>query len=235
MTRRDVYDINVSTMCSILESDYGLVYVLINSAMPDIVKIGMTKRTDLEQRMRELYGTGVPVPFDCAYACKVRGDKTKMLEQALHGAFDPYRVNPKREFFKVKPEQVIAILRFCDEGDATDEVKDEIMSELTQEEKESPVIYKSRRPQLNFDRLGIQRGSVLTYTKDPSIQVTVEEEKKVCYNGEIYSLTAVTRKIMELPENAAIQPTPYWKLGEENLLERYNSVFPPVVQNLIED
>ena len=65
------------------ENDYGLVYVLTNSGMPGMVKIGMTQRADLEQRMKELYGTGVPVPFECAYACKVRAEKTKMLEQKI--------------------------------------------------------------------------------------------------------------------------------------------------------
>ena len=126
-------------------NDYGLVYVLTNPAMPGIVKIGMTQRVDLEKRMRELYGTGVPVPFECAYACKVKSDKTKMLEQALHGAIEPYRVNPKREFFEIKPEQAISILSYCNEGeDVTNEVREEIKSELTQEEQNSTEKLKQK-------------------------------------------------------------------------------------------
>ena len=206
--------------------DYGIVYVLTNSAMPGIVKIGMTVRSSLECRMKELYGTGVPVPFECAYACKVKSTKTKMLEHALHQAFDPYRINPKREFFEVKPEQVIAIMRFCDEGDVTDEVKEEIKAELTQEEQNSTERLKQKRPKLNYARLRIPVGAELTYTKDASIHVTVMSENKVCYNGEICSLTAATKKIMGLPENSSIQPTPYWNYKDENLMERYNSVFP---------
>ena len=206
--------------------DYGIVYVLTNSAMPGIVKIGMTVRSSLECRMKELYGTGVPVPFECAYACKIKRTKTKMLEHALHQAFDPYRINPKREFFEVKPEQVIAIMRFCDEGDVTDEVKEEIKAELTQEEQNSTERLKQKRPKLNYARLRIPVGAELTYTKDASIHVTVMSENKVCYNGEICSLTAATKKIMGHPENSSIQPTPYWNYKDENLMERYNSVFP---------
>lgn len=207
--------------------DYGLVYVLTNSAMPGIVKIGMTQRSDLEQRMKELYGTGVPVPFECTYACKVKASKTKMLEQALHGAFEPYRVNPKREFFEIKPEQAISILSYCNEGeDVTNEVREEIKSELTLEEQNSTEKLKQKRPKLNYERLGIPIGAVLTYTKNASIQATVASENKVCFNGEVCSLTAATRKIMGLASDAAIQPTPYWNYGDENLMDRYNSVFP---------
>lgn len=39
--------------------------------MPGLVKIGMTTREDMDSRMKELYSTGVPVPFECQFACKV--------------------------------------------------------------------------------------------------------------------------------------------------------------------
>ena len=81
---------NANIMNFASENDYGLVYVLTNSAMPGMVKIGMTQRADLEQRMKELYGTGVPVPFECAYACKVRTDKTKMLEHVNYMLMKEY-------------------------------------------------------------------------------------------------------------------------------------------------
>ena len=44
--------------------NYGIVYLLTNPCMPGIVKIGKTSRTDLQNRMKELYTTGVPVPFE---------------------------------------------------------------------------------------------------------------------------------------------------------------------------
>ena len=106
------------------------------------------------------------------------------------------------------------------------EVKEEIQSELTQEEQTSTEKLKQKRPKLNYARLGIPVGAELTYTKNASIHVTVMSENKVCYNGEICSLTAATKKIMDLPENSSIQPTPYWNYKDENLMERYNSVFP---------
>ncbi len=52
--------------------EYGIVYLLTNPVMPGLVKIGMTTQEDIERRMRELYTTGVPVPFECQFACKVQ-------------------------------------------------------------------------------------------------------------------------------------------------------------------
>ena len=83
----------------------GIVYILTNPAMPKLVKIGRTSR-EMEARLGELYSTGVPLPFECAYAARV-GDES-IVEKAFHRAFGPYRINPKREFFEIEPEQAIA-------------------------------------------------------------------------------------------------------------------------------
>ena len=45
------------------DNSYGVVYVLTNPAMPGIVKIGKTSRSDIHARLNELYSTGVPLPF----------------------------------------------------------------------------------------------------------------------------------------------------------------------------
>ncbi|MCW8946525.1 MAG: GIY-YIG nuclease family protein, partial [Sedimenticola sp.] len=47
----------------------NIVYVLINESMPGYVKVGRTD--DLEQRMRSLDNTSLPLPFECFYAAKV--------------------------------------------------------------------------------------------------------------------------------------------------------------------
>jgi hypothetical protein len=45
----------------------GFVYVLLNSSMPGVIKVGKTTRTPSE-RVEELSGvTGVPTPFIVAY------------------------------------------------------------------------------------------------------------------------------------------------------------------------
>jgi len=68
----------------------GIVYILTNPAMPNLVKIGMTTRLEVGIRMSELYTTGVPVPFECSFAGKVAD--VKKVEKAFHKAFGPYRI-----------------------------------------------------------------------------------------------------------------------------------------------
>ena len=89
----------------------NIIYALTNSAMPGLLKIGMTNQPDVQDRMRDLYTTGVPLPYECAVAWQVEGREAVDVERALHTAFDPWRINPSREFFKMEPEQVVVLVR----------------------------------------------------------------------------------------------------------------------------
>jgi len=75
------------------ENNSQIVYVLSNPAMPGLVKIGKTNQLEVEERMKQLYGTGVPVPFDCEFACKVKD--AAEVEKALHLAFGK-NIRPSR-------------------------------------------------------------------------------------------------------------------------------------------
>jgi hypothetical protein len=44
----------------------GIIYVIINEAMPGYTKIGKTTGS-VEDRMRGLDTSGVPLPFECFY------------------------------------------------------------------------------------------------------------------------------------------------------------------------
>jgi hypothetical protein len=84
-----------------------IVYVLINEAMPGLIKIGRTN-SDLAGRIRNLYQTGVPLPFELFFACEV-ADST-FVENQLHEAFDDHRISKNREFFRLAPERARAAL-----------------------------------------------------------------------------------------------------------------------------
>ena len=76
---------------------YGIVYLLTNPTMADLVKIGQTE-SSLENRVRELSrASGVPLPFQVARASKVRD--CKKVESLLHMAFGDHRVTDRKEFF----------------------------------------------------------------------------------------------------------------------------------------
>ena len=82
-----------------------IIYVLQNPAMPNYVKIGKTE--NLQQRMKDLDNTSVPVPFECIYAARV--EKIRGWEKVLHEVFSEYRVNQRREFFTSENVVVKAI------------------------------------------------------------------------------------------------------------------------------
>ncbi len=83
----------------------GYIYCLSNPLYEGIYKVGMTKN-DPYTRMRQLYSTGVPLPFNLEFAKKV--DNCYEQEQSLHKILsnDGKRINKKREFFKVSKEEI---------------------------------------------------------------------------------------------------------------------------------
>lgn len=51
-----------------------------------------------------------------------------------------------------------------------------------------------------FAALGVPVGAVLTYRKDPTITATVVDEKnKVEYEGKVYPISGLAKKLMETP------------------------------------
>ena len=118
----------------------NIVYVLTNPAMPGIVKIGMTDRDDVQRRMAELYSTGVPLPFECAAALEVADQQASRVEDALHTAFGPHRINASREFFRIDPDQVEALLEILPGRDVTPRISEQT-SDLEPEDREAMSKY----------------------------------------------------------------------------------------------
>lgn len=86
-------------------SKNGIVYALINPAMPGYIKIGKTTR-DIETRINELSASsGVPHKYVCAYSIEV--NDCHAVEKKLHEDFSSYRVNNNREFFNTELQEVI--------------------------------------------------------------------------------------------------------------------------------
>ena len=192
----------------------NIVYVLTNPSIPDIVKIGMT--TDLTTRMRSLYNSSVPVPFECYFACTV--NDMSFVEKQLHDGFDDFRVNPRREFFRIDPERVVSILKMVMIEDVTpkgDIVEDEIDQRSLDKEKKV-------RGRFNFDMINVPVGSILTFVKDPTITSTVVDKHKIKFEDEVHSLSSSTLKIvhrMGYTWKQVSGPT-YWMYEGETLTER---------------
>jgi hypothetical protein len=109
----------------------GYVYVVSNigSFGEDVVKIGMTRRLDPEDRIHELSGASVPFNFD-VHAMFFSKDAVG-IETTMHQRLASKRVNQvnmRREFFKVTPLEAKAhlaelageLLQFNDTPEATE-------------------------------------------------------------------------------------------------------------------
>lgn len=82
----------------------GFVYVVSNigSFGPDVLKIGMTRRIDPNDRIRELGGASVPFGFDVH--AMIYSDDAPSLENRFHRHFSRQRINlanGRKEFFRV--------------------------------------------------------------------------------------------------------------------------------------
>lgn len=204
-------------------AEEGIVYVLSNEAMPGLVKIGRTSRFDLQARMDELYTTSVPVPFNCEYACRVKDFQA--VENALHQAFSTDRVNPSREFFKTTPERIIPLLKLLEIEDITVSVKKDINKNVAESDiLAADSLRKKKRPPLNFIEMGIPIGSELVMPFEGNeYKAVVSSARKVTYEGEEYSISPLTAKIMHSEWN--VQPCPYWYFNNRVLSEIYEETY----------
>jgi hypothetical protein len=95
----------------------GYVYVISNigSFGDGVIKIGLTRRLDPLDRVRELGDASVPFVFD-THAI-IYSEDAPALERALHMQFDEVRINAqnyRKEFFRVSLDEVeAAILRLA--------------------------------------------------------------------------------------------------------------------------
>lgn len=204
--------------------EYGIVYLLTNTYMPGLVKIGMTTKKEIDQRMRELYTTGVPAPFECQFACQVKKSDCAKIEKALHTAFSPSRVNPNREFFRIQVEQAKAILELFHHEDVTEEVTAEIENDLTEEDKAASRKGQMHRPALNFMQMGMQKGDILVWKEDSNITISVFTERSVLYNGKEFALSALTRDLKGYKYYVA--PGSYWLYKDRLLSDIYDETYP---------
>ena len=205
--------------------DFGIVYLLTNPVMPGLVKIGMTAQEDIDKRMKELYTTGVPVPFECQFACRVKKSDCVKIEKALHTAFEPQRINANREFFRIQVEQAKAILELFHHTDVTEEVTDEIQNDLTDDDKVASIKAQQKRPALNFYEMGLHKGDILKWKDEPTITVTISSERKVNYENEEVSISALSAKLKGYNVKH-IAPGSQWIFKDKLLSDIYDETYP---------
>ncbi len=195
-----------------------IVYVLTNEAMEGLVKIGRTT-TSVEQRIRELDNTSLPLPFQCFFAGEVTD--SAYVESHLHKAFADKRVRNNREFFRIDPNQVRAAIMIASPKDVTPRTDVVVDQSDVQALQKAGVVY-DRRTRLKFSELGIPVGSKLVFVKDETVTCTVVANGEVDYEGTIMSPSkAALLAIQRLGYTwAAVSGSDYWKYEDETLTAR---------------
>ena len=187
-----------------------IIYVIINEAMPGYVKIGRT--TNLNQRIRSLYRTEVPLPFEVFYACTVENGLE--IERWLFDIFEDRRVSKDREFFEISPERVVAAL--CVKA-----IKDITPRQVyTESEEDRAALNKARarRTVFNFKMVDIPVGAELVFSRDENIKAKVIDNRSIEYEGETTSLSEAARQALGV--EYLVQGPAYWMYEGETLDER---------------
>ena len=192
----------------------GIVYVLSNPAFDNYVKIGRT--IDLEQRLKQLDNTSVPLPFRCVFAIKV--DDEIAVEKLVHQAFADVRVRSSREFFEIDAQRVIAALRLTNGEDVTP--KSDIAEDAESIEALERTVAK--RKTYSFADAKVDVGDVLSYSKDDNITAVVVADKKVEFEGETTSLSKAALILLHREGYTWKQANGwgYWMKDGETLGER---------------
>ena len=93
----------ISILKKVFRLTNGYIYVLSNSLMEGLFKVGWTERSP-EERAAELSDTGLPEPFKVAYSIKT--DLSIETEKLIHKKLDKFRYRSDREFFKTDLETI---------------------------------------------------------------------------------------------------------------------------------
>ncbi len=168
----------------------GYIYIMTNPCLKDMVKIGYA--TNVEERRKQLSTTALPYEYEIYATYETSG---KLEDKKLHKLIDnlnpDLRVSKNREFFVMSAEEAYDLLEaIATISGSQDKLKREknIADNLNTESRK-------KKPAVNFAKCNIPIGAELVFIEDPTVKVTVESERKVSYNDEITSLSAVAGKI----------------------------------------
>ena len=90
--------------------------------------------------------------------------------------------------------------------DMTPSVQKEV-EQVDNVDKAASIKYKASRPQINYLEMGIPLGGLLTF-QDGTTTCTVADERKVEYEGKVFSLSKLTKQLLGL--NRGVSGTRYW-------------------------
>lgn len=186
----------------------GFIYVLSNKAMPDWIKIGYAD--SVEERVSELNRlTAIPFSFvvRATYAVPKR-----LADKQVHAIIDQLRPElravdirdggqRKREFYAMSVDDAVKLLMsiaaihgFEDRVRIWQESPEDKANDSS---AEKALAAKAKREAFRFSMAGIKPGEEISFVHDAAKRaVVLVDDKRVRYNGEVYSLSSLAQVLM---------------------------------------
>ncbi|MBO5944607.1 MAG: GIY-YIG nuclease family protein [Clostridia bacterium] len=168
----------------------GYIYIMTNPCLKDMVKIGYA--TNVEERRKQLSTTALPYEYEIYATYETSG---KLEDKKLHKLIDnlnpDLRVSKNREFFVMSAEDAYELLESIATISGSQDKLKRVATITSKQNDEA----RKKKPAVNFAKCNIPVGAELVFIEDPTVKVIVESERKVSYNNEITSLSAVAGRI----------------------------------------
>ena len=201
----------------------GVIYILTNPSFPEYVKIGYADNVD--RRLKELNRSEcIPFAFRLFAYYEV---SNRLSDKKIHEMID--RLNPNlrsidefegkkriREFYAMDAEEAYSLLEAIAEINGLKENLHRVAP--SKKEIEADKIADSVRVEaFKFSMCNLKKGDELEYIKDKNIKCYVKNDKKVVYENEEYSLSALAQLL--LGTSYSVAGTHYFKFKGEKLCD----------------
>lgn len=185
----------------------GVIYILTNPSFKEYVKIGYA--ADIEKRLKQL-NRSETIPFAFRVYAIYETDG-KLTDKELHRLID--LLNPDlrtietfdgkkrtKEFYMMSPEDAYALLECIAKISGTSNCLKrmkpeghELLDEKVAEEAEN----SARRGPFKFSDCNIPFGSELAFINDPTIKVTVVDDRHIQYGDMVTSMSALAKQLIK--------------------------------------
>ena len=183
----------------------GVIYILTNPSFPEYVKIGYAN--DIEKRLKQLNRSeAIPFAFRVYAVYEVM---SRLTDVELHRLID--RLNPElraietfdgkervKEFYAMTAEDAFGLLECIAKISGTQDRLRRLTPEgheIVDEEIAEEVRNNAKRGPFRFSMCNIPIGSELMYIEDESIRPIVHDDRRIRYDGEITSLSALAQRL----------------------------------------
>ena len=183
----------------------GVIYILTNPSFKEYVKIGYAN--DIEKRLRQLNRSEtIPFAFRVYATYKVT---SRLTDIELHRLID--KLNPDlraietfdgkervKEFYAMSAEDAYELLECIAKISGTEDRLQRMTPEgheVLDEQIAEEVREVAKRGPFRFSACGIPVGCELGFVDDDSIRVTVVDDRRIKYDGEITSVSALAQRL----------------------------------------